>query len=345
MAAGQAAIIAKALSKHGKFLKLDDYKTLISGNDVNDIVSLLQQYPDFKKDFMTVSDSTFRRSRAEQIMNKRIFRIYTEMLNFKSAQKDGFYSFYLKQEEIKQIINAAMYTGAGVHDLFILNLPPHLADNCSFDVMELSQARSYGDILKSLRGTAYYDVLSPLASENGSFPSIMRIDYELTKYLYGFLLKSVKKEFPKSEQEEIRKCILRRCDMYNIKLCYRLRGLFDMGEEQVLANLLPYHYRFDKSRISEVLSKQGGDILPMLLKLPYFKCCSDDENIDIETAVNLSNLHYYGERLRLSKSDAVVLYSLIELLQIENRNLTVVIEGVRYSLQPHEIEKMLILKH
>ena len=55
------------------------------------------------------------------------------------------------------------------------------------------------------------------------------------------------------------------------------------------------------------------------------------------------NGRYYDAKLALSQCDSTVIYSLTELLQIENRNLTTVIEGVRYSLEPSQIEKMLIL--
>lgn len=43
-----------------------------------------------------------------------------------------------------------------------------------------------------------------------------------------------------SERTEVEKCIRRRCDMYNIKICYRLKGLFKMSTEDVVAHTLPF---------------------------------------------------------------------------------------------------------
>ena len=117
-----------------------------------------------------------------------------------------------------------------------------------------------------------------------------------------------------------------------------------MDTQEVLRYTLPFYSRFDRNLMEQVLSIGDNErILPQLLKLPYFKDVADIEGIDIETAVYTSNKRYYEGRLALSQCASVVMYSLVELMMIENRNLTTVIEGVRYSLEPSEIEKMLIL--
>ena len=88
-----------------------------------------------------------------------------------------------------------------------------------------------------------------------------------------------------------------------------------MSTEDVVAHTLPFCDRFDKKTMEQILTKADNEpILPLLLKLPYFKDINEEQTTDIETAVYTSN-----------------------------RNLTTVIEGVRYSLEPSQIEKMLIL--
>ena len=79
-----------------------------------------------------------------------------------------------------------------------------------------------------------------------------------------------------SERTEVEKCIRRRCDMYNIKICYRLKGLFKMSTEDVVAHTLPFCDRFDKKTMEQILTKADNEpILPLLLKLPYFKDIND----------------------------------------------------------------------
>ena len=78
MSAGSAAVIAKARAKYGGLLGLDEYKTLISKANVGEIVSQLKTYGDFCEDFSAV-DNTVRRSQAERLMEKRLFRIYDEL--------------------------------------------------------------------------------------------------------------------------------------------------------------------------------------------------------------------------------------------------------------------------
>ena len=69
MSAGSAAVIAKARSKYGQTLTLSDYKSLMVKNDVNDIVTALKAYPDFKKELASISDTAVRRGQAEEMMN------------------------------------------------------------------------------------------------------------------------------------------------------------------------------------------------------------------------------------------------------------------------------------
>ena len=90
MSAGSAAVIAKARAKYGGLLGLDEYKTLISKANVGEIVSQLKTYGDFCEDFSAV-DNTVRRSQAERLMEKRLFRIYDELRKFCPGSKNKFY--------------------------------------------------------------------------------------------------------------------------------------------------------------------------------------------------------------------------------------------------------------
>ncbi len=344
MSAGSAAVIAKARSKYGKTLTLSDYKSLMVKNDVNDIVTALKAYPDFKKELASISDTAVRRGQAEEMMNKRLFRIYMDLCRFKFGKKGGFYYYLVKQEEVKQIISAAMYISADAYETFILSFPVFLTEYCSFDIMALTKARSFGEMLIALKGTPYYDILKALPVDGGRFPQIRSIERALGMYYQTWLLDTVKKEFSGSERDEIEKCILRGCDIYNLKLCYRLKGLFKLSNDDVMSCRIPYHYRFSEKNMSELLEKADSEpVLPLILRHPYFKSCRDIEGIDFETAVKKANQRFFSEKLTLSQYDSVVMYSLMELLAIENANLTTVIEGVRYSLASEEIEKMLII--
>ena len=62
-----------------------------------------------------------------------------------------------------------------------------------------------------------------------------------------------------------------------------------------------------------------------------------------DRAVNMANESFYRDKLFLSQYSSVIFYSFMELLDIENKNITTIIEGLRYSLEPSEIEKMLII--
>lgn len=344
MSAGAAAVIAKARSKYGRFLTADDYFALASKNDVNDIVSELRQKPAFRDDFSAAGSNSVRRKQAEEIMNKRLFRIYMQLRRYVSAKKDGFYYYPIKKEEVKQIIIASMYISTGVQDMFIFQYPVFLNEYSSFDLMALTKAHSFSDMLSVLKNTPYYNVLKPLGGEKDSFPNIRDIENALGHYYYDWVNKAVIKEFSGHERAEIQKCIQRSSDIFNIRLCYRFKGLFKMPSEEVKRNIIPYHYRFSDAAIDRLLSRAESEpILPLILKLPHFRSYKETENPDLEIAIRTSDVHFFRDKLMLSQYDSVVLYSLMGLLEVENKNLTTIIESVRYSLPQSEIKAMLTI--
>ena len=81
--------------------------------------------------------------------------------------------------------------------------------------------------------------------------------------------------------------------------------------------------------------------MKLISGIPYFKKFSG-ETQDFELLIRKSNLDYYAKKLRMSQYDSVVLHSLMELSELENTNLTTVIEGVRYSLTSDSITEMLV---
>ncbi len=344
MADKNAAVIAKARSKYGKMLSRNDYMTLISKGSVAGVISALRVHPSFSEDFANTADVMSHRGQFEQLLRKRTFRIFTELSKFGFANSNSFYMYLIKREEISQIISAAMFISAGVYEYFIYTFPVFFKKYCSFDIEALANVRSFSELLLALRETPYYDVLAPLSQYGKVFPQIREIETALGRYFNKWLVNSINKEFDGDEQKELRLAVMRTSDMFNLKLCYRLKGLFKLSTEAVMENHIPVYCRFNKENMEELLTRADTEpILPLILKHPYFRRCQNIIDDDFESAVDTSNLIYYKDRIYLSQYDSVILYSFMELLDNENKNLTKIIEGLRYSLPPAEIEKMLII--
>lgn len=344
MSAGSSAVVAKARCKYGKMLTLSDYRQLAGKSDVSYVVAALKTLPGHKKYFSEVTESAVRRNLAEQLLYKWMIGNYTELCHFKFQQKNGFFRYLFKREEIAQIIKAIMYISAGEHENFILYFPMFLQKYSEVNFMELVKARTFKEIVTFLEGTPYYKVLKPLIPEGALFPEIRMVETVMGHHFHDWLTTIIKKEFHGKEREEIEKCVLHSADIYNMKLCYRLKGIYKMPNEQVMDNYLPYHYRFSERDMKAMLEKSDSEPIEGLIrKHPYFRHSKDIENADFETAVAYSNLHFFKDRLMLSQYDSVVLFSLVELMAIELSNLTTIIEGIRYSIPSAEIEKMLII--
>lgn len=341
---GSAAVVAKARCKYGKMLTLTDYRQLAGKSDVSYVVTVLKTLPGYEKCFSDVAENSIRRSHAEQLLYKWMFDNYIELCRFKFQKNTGFFRYLIKREEITQIIKAIMYISAGEHDNFVFYFPMFLQKYSEVKFMELVKARTFKEVLTYLEGTPYYKVLKSLTPEGVLFPEIRAVETVMGQHFHEWLMTTIKNEFHGKEREEIKKCVLHSADIYNMKLCYRLKGIFGMTNEQVMDNHLPYHNRFSEKDMRLLLEKSDSESIEALIrKHPYFRNSAESENTDFEAMISRTKLDFFRKKLMLSQYDSVVLFSYAELMAIEISNLTSIIEGIRYSIPSAEIEKMLII--
>ncbi len=343
MGEGSSAIATKIRSKFGKFLTLADYKILTQKGDINDAITFISSLPQYSEAFKGTAGMALRRGTAEEVFEKHFYSVYEELLNFSFTVKEGFISYYIKREEIRQIINAATYIGAGVSDLIAYNFPAFLVSDVRFDVNELMASADFRQFVSALENTDYYNILLPLA-DSVKFPEIPVIEKALIDHYYTWLLESIKNGYPDEEQPELEKCVRHAVDIHNLKLCYRLKGLLGLSAEETEKYIIELYGSFKKEDIVQLLSAgDSKEMLQQIVKLPWLNVEPETADKGFEYILGISDYKYYRSRLFMSENESIVLYSFMDLLRKEKGNLITVIEGIRYSVDPSQIENMLII--
>lgn len=336
------AITAKCKAVYGAFLKKSDYDNLIQRTSVSAVTAYLKAVPTYKEIFSETDEATIHRGQLEHILSEHIFRTYIRIRKFGAVKKNGILDFYVKKCEAEQLIKLITAIASDNRQSFFLGLPSYLMDYLSFDPVEALNSSNFRELAKILSGIRMYKPLIPYLESDD--PDINKCIIIVNSCYLDWAFRAIDRDVKKSRRESLKQFFLRKTDMDNVLLCYRLKKFFDEDEERIKELMLPFHYRVKPSDIDDAL--KGQNPTDALIKLLSDRCVSGKASVDEsfpELAAMRSHYEFFRHRLSLTCDEIEALFALVVLLETERMNLQKIIEGVRYSEQPSEIEKLVII--
>lgn len=335
------AIVAKSKTVFGSFLKKEDYMSLVCKGSVSGVVAYLKQKPRYKALFAEVNEAGLHREQAEALIEQNVFDSYMKICRFAAGDKKGIMGFYLKKLEAEQLIKAIVAVSTGGQERFFGSLPPYLMDKLSFDPEAAARAGNMRELLSVLERTPYYNELYPILSEGNPDIETAALGVNCCYIKWAFSkLQNVKGK----TRDRLKSFFLRKADLDNLLLCYRLRANFSAEPEEIEKLLIPYHHRIKTSEIDEAL--KAPDPVSELKKLFIRKKLAEKikrEDDCPELGAGAMSYRFFRHRLALAENETEALYSLMVLFETEAMNVYRIIEGVRYGLPPEEIEKYIII--
>lgn len=337
------AITAKARAIYGKRLTKEDYNNLLHKSGVSGVVAYLKTTEKYRSAFANVNETQIHRGQVEQILEKQVFELYSKLCRFMSADKDSFCSYLIKELEIKQIVSALMHISVNLKDGYLLEMPAYLMGHLSFDLMRLSRASSYKEVLEVISDTPYYRVLKPLLNDSKKGEKLEECAVELYSYFIKWAFKAIENEYKGDDAKSLKEIFLRQSDLSNLMICYRKKSLFNEDKEQIKKSLYEYYYRVTPAVIDDILSQQdAAEKLLSLLNKVYLKNKIEYDPIFLEIAIRRYNNSFFKKQLSFTSNGTMALYSLMVLCQVERSNLQKIIESARYDRSPEETEKLLV---
>lgn len=335
-----SAAVAKAKAVYGTLFKKGDYENLVHRNSVSTAVSYLKGTPRYGAVFSGYDGAALHRGQIEQLLGKSVFESYLRIRRFSSGSP--VMDFYLKEREAEQLSKAIAAVAAGTQERFYLSFPDYLMDRVGFDPEAAAHAKNGRVLLAAIRGTVFEKPLTPLLSGEGL--DLNRCVTVVHACLLSWTFTELNKSCRGKERERLKSFFLRRADSENLLTCYRLKRFFDENPERIKTLILPYRYRVKPREIDDALSAQNSS--EALLRLLSERCISRNiavEEDSPETGIARENYEYFRHRLALTSNEIEALYALMILLDTERTNLQKIIEGIRYSIPPQEIEKFIIV--
>ncbi len=342
------ATVAKARALYGKRLKEEDYKELLKKTSIAEIADYLKRETHFSECMSNIDINTVHRGYLEEILDRETLEEYVRLCKFQNLTKMDFFNYRVIINEISAIIRCVIYINAGHSEEFVNTLPMYMVQHASFDMTKLADAKTYGEMLEAIRKTPYYDIIKDEKPDEDGDYDCTGIDTKLRGYYVGWVTKAVKENFSGKNAKDLIGIISLMYDLNNIYNAFRFKAFSQADESEISEHILPVKSRIPSHKWKEMLNTEGADEYVSVLSETGFGRQMREANPDMSKSTIQYDIlrlksKYAKLYLRRTTNAAVSLYTILFLLSAEVKNITTIIEGVRYNVSPQEIERLLII--
>lgn len=331
------AMVAKAKARSSKHLSYEDYRQMINLHSVGEIAAYLKQTPRYQEVLEPVNVNAIHREYLEQRIRSQAQIDFNALLKFMKTKTHHFYEFYIKELEIHHILFVLHAIDANTK-YHLGKFQMHLNDLMEFDLEELALCQTYDDVLKVMSGTSYESILLQL---NRNQPDISVIEDQLYHLYNKTMVQLIEDE---SHHQEILDLFLMKLELNDIAHAYRLRKYFQMDPNSIQHRLNWMAYKISNQQVNEWINSENEiDFINGLNDSFYGKTMKIDTEKHIEYSFSIILYRILKQKMRTSNHSDVVLFSYMNLVDIEIQNIIDIIEGIRYSISKEDILELLIL--
>ncbi len=339
------AVVAKVRAKFSKHLTAKNYQELLACNTVNDVAVYLKNHEGYRRALSDMKEGTIHRGRLESLLERDLMEDFSTLSQFGLSVGAHLGNYMRTRGEIQQLLSFLRYLIAERPEEYIFAMSDFFRKHTPIDLVQLSKARSYDELLVFLNGTEYYSIFEKFSPDN----NIKDLDFAglesaLYAHLYKKLFDSINKELHGTEKKEMSNIFKMKIELENIKKIYRMKKYYHMDSDIIRSMLLPYYLYLTPAKLNDLLEIEDCEKIHPLLKETRYKHYL--EKICLYQTIDEMNKRvaflFAKKNMRFSTHASVVLTCYITLKEVELQNIIIIIEGKRYGLPTPEISKMLI---
>lgn len=337
------AIIAKAKTIYANRLKPEDYDELLRLDTIYEVLAYLKKNNKFTDTLNDIKDTEIHRGQLEELINKSYFIKLARINKFVNSVDKGFFQLDMLKREIEIVLSSIRSVISGDISQSVRDLPIYFKDHASFDIELLTKSLTMKEVLFALKGTRYFDLLSPYDFQDASMIPYVKIEHDIWNMYHNTVISRITRYFRGKEHLELMRLYQTKVEIDNIIKIYRLKKFYDADYKDILGALITDRIRMPKEKLIELATiKKPEDVLKSLSNSEFAEYKDDDGYVYIEYFAEKINYNLAKRYLFISTSPAVVYSAFIILNEIEKTNLFNIIEGIRYDVDKDDIRKMLI---
>lgn len=336
------AISAKARAMYGRCLTRQDYKNLLSCHNVGEVAAYLKTRTHYADVLADINEGTVHRGYLEAVIRRKLFDDYESLMHYDRSMNQRLSDYYIKKSEIQQIMHCLHLMRAGRMQDFLFSVPAFLARVTHLDLKGLACAKTFEDVVEAARQTPYAALLRPFLPCRMEELPMTAVENALTSYLFSTLFAEVQGLSP-GERREMLRLFGTQIDAINVSRIRRMKKYFHMRPEEIRQNLLPVTGNLSKAVMQQMVEAETDAQVLELFFSTAGKHVEESQRANVDDMP--LRLPYFVARryMHFSTYPLVVFASYIIITEIEQDDLINIIEGIRYSLPPADIQSMLVL--
>ncbi|MGD9910577.1 MAG: V-type ATPase subunit [Candidatus Izemoplasmatales bacterium] len=337
------AIITKAKAIYGRRLTPLDYTELTKKNTVGDVAEYLKNSKKFKEILQDIQENSIHRGQLEELIKKANFNYVIRLIKFIDSSDKGFFEMNIIRRETDILLTAAHSVISGEYQLAIAELPIYFVRHASFDILELSKARSFQNLLEVIKDTPYYQILLPFTNMPKEELNHAILERAFQEYYYDTVFARIEKLYKGKILKDLRNIFLTNIELLNIVKIYRMKKFYHAPNNVIEDSLLLKYSRISRNKMLDLMSLANpDDILKNMHSSEYKEYIDEDDYVYIEYLADHLKYNLAKRFMNFSYDAPTVFAAYVILSEIEQQNIFNIIEGIRYDLEELEIKKMLI---
>ena len=210
--------------------------------------------------------------------------------------------------------------------------------------LTLSQEMDIGEFIDGLKGTIYYDILTPYKDEEGpktTFYMEMNLDR-----LYFNQLKVKCQKLKKVDRKAFENILGENVDLLNIEWIYRGIKFYNLIPEELINYLLPHGLEFNYKELKRMCYSDIETLKAIVLNSKYSFLFDTKKDVELFMERRIERYFYFKFKSLLKKGHLNILTTIayFHLLEFEIRDIISMLEAKRYGFTLDETVNYLVKK-
>lgn len=323
------SINAKLKGMYAKRLKNDDLQDLAKQNNLKSAVAILKN----KSSSLNVLSEDADREQIEKVLNGEIIYDIEKIVKYLDKNDTQIFNLLISKYEIRCIKKAIkLLYSKNEYDENI-----KIWTNTIFtDLKGLESIKSIDEFFKIINNTKYKKILKKYFENKDTEYSIFEIENELDKMYLKSIYNSA------GNNKNLKKMIGAKIDFTNILWIYRMKKYYNFSEDKIEKSIIDINYALKKNQILSLVKAKNIEELNEILKKTVYSNIATDDIYELECNMKKYLHGLYIKNFKSNLLSINCIYSYLNLVELENKDIISIIEAVRYGIDKEKLLKKLI---
>lgn len=336
-----SSINTKVHAKMRGTLNNADYDRLVNMRSVPEAAEYLKNNTRFAEIFRGIDVENIHRGQLEARLHMLMTRDLKSFLAFSGTSAKFFLSLFAIKDEI-------VYLKILLR-LIMSDSPPGFAGTYRFegdfyndiDFTALANAKDFDTFANMLSGTIYGKVFHSFIG-HPKRQNLFEIENALDLFYRNLVFNYMSKYLSKNEKGFAEKTFGAETDIDNIMLIVRAKKYYGMTADMIYPYICTKSYRLKKEELQSIAEADSDSgMMDAIGKTCYARLFSGGLK-NAESRISVYTLELHSRMFHKNPYSIESILYFIKLKQIEIKNIIMIIEGIRYGVEPETIKGYLI---